>query len=132
MNQPETAAPATKTPAASTAGSATRPTVKRDAFIACYAAVALGLKHKTLELAENEVGLSGTQIVAQRLELAETSVQQRATTYRTKRGIPLPNMPRTGGGAKFDTEAGNAALNAVLAQFETPADKPAETETPAS
>jgi hypothetical protein len=62
---------------------------------------------------------SGVAIVAKRLGLEVTTVQQRSTKFRTTYGVPLSNMPR-GGGAKFNAEKANATLAAVRAKLSAP------------
>ena len=47
--------------------------------------------------------------VADLLNMATASVSQKATLYRTKHGIALPNMPRG-----FDVDAGKALLESLL------------------
>jgi hypothetical protein len=66
------------------------------------------------ELKAGKISGSGVKIVAERLGLQPTTVQQRATKYRKTYGVQLSNMPR-GGGAKFNATAMNEKLAAFKA-----------------
>lgn len=64
---------------------------------------------------------SGVAIVAKRLGLEVTTVQQRSTKYRSQYGLPLSNMPR-GGGAKFNATKAVDTLAAIKARLNAPKD----------
>ena len=63
------------------------------------------------ELTEGRASGSGIELVAARLGLQPTTVQQRATKYRTQYGIPLSRMPRSG--RRFDVDAARAAFDRI-------------------
>lgn len=88
---------------------AKRPRAGRTEFLTAWEETVAGLKGGTL------TG-SGVKIVADKLGLQLTTVQQRATKYRRAYGIPLSNMPRTGG-PKFNANDAKAELEAIKAKL---------------
>lgn len=94
---------------ATTEQKAKRPHVPREKFMAVWEQVAADLK------AGKTTG-SGIQLVADATGLQPNTVQQRATKYRTAYGLALTRMPRSGG-ARFDSAAANAELEAIKAKI---------------